>query len=138
MNEWKYAFPVLVQISEAGKAGLSKNSLANKYSFKELTDAMHYYADQNYIVIMPIIDETTALVDVIYRITESGKQYIQSEYSVVNNHCNDASQEESNEVCEKFTIVKPSIKLLKKIIVDLIVLIIGGILLDYILTMLHN
>lgn len=138
MHEWKYAFPVLVQISEAGTAGLSKNSLANKYSFKELTDAMHYYADQNYIVIIPIIDETTALVDVIYKITESGKQYIQSEYSVVNNHYNDASQEESNEVCEKFTVVKPSVKLLKKIIVDLIVLIIGGILLDYILTMLHN
>lgn len=138
MNEWKYAFPILVQISEAGQAGLSKNSLAHKYSLKELTNAMHYYADQNYIVIIPIIDETTALVDATYRITELGKQYIQSEYSIVNNHSNDTPQEESNKVSQKFTVVKPSVKLLKKIIIDLIVLIIGGILLDYILTMLHN
>ena len=99
---------------------------------------MHYYADQNYIVIIPIIDETTALVDATYRITELGEQYIQSEYSIVNNHSNDTPQEESNEVSQKFTVVKPSVKLLKKIIIDLIVLIIGGILLDYILTLLHN
>lgn len=136
VSEWKYAYPVLVQIAEAGEDGVSKNDLAQRYSFIELTNAMHHYADKHYIVIIPIIDETTALVDAIYKITELGVQYIDQYRSLsetkIDNQTTDQptdqiSPKSNNDLFTK----KWFIDNLEKIVIGLIIAVVGGIIVAY-------